>query len=193
MLIQQLKRHLLPINTPSDQLASLKPAAVLVPLVLQSISSSSNQWAVIFTQRADHLKHHPGQISFPGGRFEVNDINLCYTAIRETNEEIGINIEHIKLIGQLKQQQTISQYYITPFVGLINPTYQITIDYNEVSKVFTVPLNHLMELNNYQKIKKLINKKQYDYYVLHYKDYNIWGATANILMNFARHLSKIQM
>ncbi len=185
MLVQQIKNCLLPIHLPGEQLERLKSAAVLVPVV----KTHNDDWQIIFTRRAEHLRHHPGQISFPGGSYEQSDIDLCYTAVRETQEETGIDNNQIQLLGRLPQQQTISRFFITPYVGLIDPAYETAIDTNEVAEIFTVPFSFLADVANHQQITKVINGTRYNYYVVQYKDYNIWGATANILVNFIQQLN----
>ncbi|TQV84556.1 NUDIX hydrolase [Aliikangiella coralliicola] len=186
-MIEKIQSILLPLSTPSESSDSLKCAAVLMPIVK---NSHSGDWEVIFTRRAEHLKHHPGQISFPGGGYEVQDDGLGDTAIRETFEEIGISPKQIQLIGRLPQQQTISQYNVTPYVGIIDPDYQLAIDDNEVAEVFTAPFSFVTDQTNQKKVEETIKGKQYSFYVIQYKHYNIWGATAKILVNFTRRLNR---
>ncbi|WP_444994279.1 CoA pyrophosphatase [Aliikangiella sp. IMCC44359] len=187
MYLTELQNQLLPLTEPAKLQVALKSAAVLMPLVKQP----NNEWQVILTRRAEHLKHHPGQISFPGGRYENSDPNLSYTALRETHEEIGIHPDKVKLIGRLPQQHTVSQYEITPYVGVIDADYRAIADPNEVEEIFTVPLSFLTNESNQQLVKKNANDKQYNYYVIRYKHYNIWGATAKILVNFARRTKSL--
>jgi len=184
-MIERLSYKLLPLDEPSEKKIALKCAAVLLPLV---IDKQTNQWHILFTRRAAHLKHHPGQISFPGGRFETQDFNLSTTAIRETHEETGIEPKLIQLLGRLPQQQTTSQYNITPFVGTIDSHYQLKIDHNEVAEVFTVPFEFVTNLSQQKKVTKTISGVEYSFYVIQYKHYNIWGTTASILVNLSRRL-----
>lgn len=186
-MIDLLQKHLLPIDTPGKKQLELRCAAVAVLLVKDQ---TMNQWQILLTRRAEHLKHHPGQISFPGGSFESSDINLSHTAIRETYEEVGISPDLIKLLGQLPQQQTTSQYNITPYVGIIHSDYQLTIDLNEVAETFTIPLEFATNEENYQKVNQTINGCEYNYYVIQYKHYKIWGATAKILLNLTRRINR---
>jgi len=185
-MIKSIQQQLLPVDQPSQKRVDFRCAAVLVPLVKDE---QDGEWQVIFTRRAEHLKHHPGQISFPGGGFENNDRNLSHTAIRETSEEIGINPEHIHLIGRLPQQRTISQYNVTPFVGTIAPEHQISLDTNEVAEVFRAPLAFVTAPTNQQRVTENIQGKDFSFYVIRYKQYNIWGATARILVNLTRRLT----
>ena len=184
-MIKKIKPTLLPLSEPSESSTLLRCAAVLMPLVK---NLDTGEWEIIFTRRAEHLKHHPGQISFPGGGYETQDKDLSDTAIRETFEEIGINAGQIELLGRLPQQQTISQYNITPYVGIVDPKYQLTIDNNEVAEVFTAPFNFITDQTNQKKVEETIKGQQYSFYVIQYKHYNIWGATAKILVNFTRRL-----
>jgi 8-oxo-dGTP pyrophosphatase MutT (NUDIX family) len=188
-MIKSFRQSLLPLDVHNKQQLELKCAAVLLPLVLQQ---ESNQWEIILTRRAQHLKHHPGQISFPGGKFEITDINLSITAVRETYEEIGITPDKIELIGQLPQQKTTSQFNITPFVGIVKPEHHLKIDPNEVAEIFTVPLKYVLNKENQKKVTETINDIEYSYYTIQYQQYNIWGATARILVNLSRRLESNQ-
>jgi len=161
-------------------------ASVLLPII-QNLAT--NEWELLLTKRAAHLKHHPGEISFPGGRFEEHDQNLQATAVRETYEEIGIHKHQIKLIGKLPKQKTISRYHVTPFVGIIDAAYQLRLDKNEVEEAFVVPLNFVLNSSNQQKVERKINNQSLSYYVIKYNGYNIWGATAKMLVNFGRLLN----
>lgn len=184
-MIEKIKQRLIPLNKTTPAQTRLKCAAVLLPLYQQP---QNNQWQVMLTRRADHLKHHPGQISFPGGRYETSDLNLRTTALRETEEEVGIEAGKIELIGQLPQQQTTSQYNITPFVGIVDNSYQLKVDNNEVAEVFSVPLEFVIDQANQKRVTEKINDIAYTFYVIQYKHYNIWGATAKILVNLTRRL-----
>ncbi|TQV77064.1 CoA pyrophosphatase [Aliikangiella marina] len=183
-MIDLLRDSIIPLDEPAKRRPDLRCAAVLMPIVDDPVSG----WQVILTRRAEHLKHHPGQISFPGGGFEANDKSLAVTAVRETHEEIGIGDEHIELIGRLPQQETISQYFVTPFVGLVDQGYQLSIDQNEVAEVFKVPLAFVTDQTNQIKKTATFNGKPVDYYVIQYEQYTIWGATARILVNLTRRM-----
>ncbi|MET1253635.1 NUDIX hydrolase [Aliikangiella maris] len=180
-----------------QQSQPLKSAAVLVPLIehrRENPERKTNNMALCFdvllTRRAAHLKHHPSQISFPGGRLESIDSDLRDTALRETFEEIGIPAEKIRLLGRLPSQHTTSQFSITPFVGVIDKDYSIIPDENEVEEVFTVPLDFITQESNQELHEDFFNGRKISYYVIRYKHYNIWGATARILVNFARRITR---
>ncbi len=180
---QQIQASLLPLDHPNQVKDSFKCAAVLMPIVK---NADKKRWEVIFTRRADHLKHHPGQVSFPGGGFEQQDSSLADTAIRETFEEIGIAPYHINLLGSLPQLETVSQYNVMPFVGIVNSSYQLKIDANEVAEVFKVPFDYLTAPQNQKRVKQTIDGTEYSFYVIDYQQYNIWGATSKIIVNFTR-------
>ena len=163
----------------------LKPAAVLVPLVDHSTNEQIN-YNVLLTRRASHLKHHAGQISFPGGRFEQQDLHLQQTALRETHEEIGIPHSDVEIIGTLPQHETITGYMITPYVGWLKADYSLTVDAGEVAEVFEVPLSFICDPQNQRIETRQFEGREVNFYVIEYNDYWIWGATARILVEFAK-------
>ena len=174
-----------------SSLDHLRPASVLISLVNQL----DNKWHVILTQRAKHLKNHAGEICFPGGRFEEVDLTLQQTAIRETEEEIGLDHSCIEILGRLPRQITISQYYVSPYIAIYRPKTEFLInhlklDKNEVENVFTVPLDFLLDEKNHQIVERSINGVSFSYYSIEYKNNNIWGATARMLVNFSQLLKK---
>ena len=163
----------------------VKSAAVLIPVIY----SGSGQLEVLLTKRASHLKHHPGQVSFPGGKVEPNDRNLIGTALRESQEEIGLSADAVTIIGQLTSYHTISGYIVTPIVALVANNQNYVIDKNEVSEIFKVPLQHFLQLDNHITINAHFNGKHHPVNFMPYKDHNIWGATAAMLKDLAEHLS----
>ena len=154
----------------------LKPSAVLVP-----ITELDGELHLILTKRALHLKHHPGQISFPGGKVEPNDRNEIETALRETEEEIGIAPSSIDVLGTLPYYQTLTGFQITPVLAFVNQPIDFITDHNEVAEVFQVPLNHFLEQKNHYSFEVLHRNRQQLVHYLPYKHYNIWGATAAII------------
>ena len=160
---------------------SFKSAAVLVPIVKRE-----SGFNLILTQRASHLRHHPSQISFPGGKAEPSDLSLIHTAIRETNEEIGIDPAHIKPLVKLNTIPTISGYKVTPIIALIDEDYTTAIDYGEVSCTFEAPINHLINPRNTYKHHILNKKHTYDLIFIPFDKKIIWGVTAEIIhsMNY---------
>jgi len=162
----------------------LRPAAVLVPVVHRPGEGLS----VLFTRRTAHLNDHAGQISFPGGRSEPEDGTPAATALRETEEEIGLARTHVEVLGSLSEYTTVTAYRVTPVVGLVSAPFVIQPDSFEVAEVFEVPLEFLLDPANHQRNTVLQQGWQREYYAVPYRDYYIWGATAGMLMNFYNFL-----
>ena len=158
--------------------ASLRAASVLVPVV-----DRSDGLTVLFTRRTEHLAHHAGQISFPGGRAEPGDGSPEATALRETEEEIGLGPRHVEVIGRLQDYCTATGYCITPVVGLLRPPLELRPDASEVAEVFEVPLPFLLDPANHRRDSLLRDGQRREFYAMPYGDYYIWGATAGILVN----------
>ncbi len=161
--------------------ASLRPAAVLVPIVLHEAEAT-----VLLTQRTDHLHHHAGQVSFPGGRVEKQDANVIETALRETEEEIGLGRGHVEIAGYLDDYETGTGFRVTPVVGFVRPGFRLTLDAFEVAEAFEVPFGFLMDPENHQQQSGFWNGRERRYHAMPYGDYYIWGATAGMLMNLYR-------
>jgi len=167
--------------------AQSRPAAVLVPLVLHEYRRESP--TVLFTRRTDHLYHHPGQISFPGGCMEEGDSSLEETAVREAEEEIGIAPERIELIGRLPDYLTGTGFCVTPVVGLLHAPVRLKLDSFEVAEAFEVPLAHFLDpVNHRQHSIQIQNGEMRQFHAMPYGDYFIWGATASMLMTLYRLL-----
>ena len=163
----------------------LRPAAVLVPIVLREPEPT-----VLLTRRTDHLHHHPGQVSFPGGRVEDQDTSPIDTALRETEEEISLRRAHVELLGCLPQYQTGTGFDITPVVGLVTPPFELQLDPFEVAEVFEVPLSFLLDASNHQRHSAVIRGTRREYYAMPYGDHFIWGATAGMLVSLQRHVCR---
>ncbi|GHA37718.1 CoA pyrophosphatase [Photobacterium aphoticum] len=161
----------------------LKQAAVLIPLVPRQ-----NHYHVVFTRRAQHLKHHPGQVSFPGGKYESHDRDLIATALRETHEETGIVCSRENIIGQLPALPTVSGYLVTPFLSIISPDYTPTLDANEVDELFEVPLDYLLNPVNMRAQEVTIRGKKHHIYSVPFHQYSIWGATAQMIKVLSKQL-----
>ncbi|WP_330999994.1 CoA pyrophosphatase [Pseudothauera nasutitermitis] len=160
---------------------ALRPAAVLVPVVDRPEGLS-----VLLTKRTDHLHHHPGQISFPGGRVERADTSAVMTALRETQEEIGLGAERIELLGELAEYATGTGFSVTPVVGLVHPPFTLQLDAFEVAEAFEVPLTFLLDPANRQRHRMEYQGRMREYYAIPYRDHFIWGATAGILVQLGR-------
>ena len=141
--------------------------------------------SLILTRRADHLQAHAGQISFPGGRQNVGRESLADCALRETEEEIGLNPADITLLGRYEPYVTSSSFMVTPFVGVIDPGFALTTDPGEVAEVFEVPFKFLMDAKNHRRDSKEWRGVLRHFYAMPYKGRYIWGATAGMLKALA--------
>ena len=158
----------------------VRQAAVLVPLYLDG-----RDWHVLFTQRTDLVETHKGQVSFPGGRVDPGDASRVETALREAEEEIGLRREDVTVLGQLDELLTVTQYQITPIVGLFPWPYSFVLSTAELSEVFGAPLAWLADPANLEiKMREpIVPGRKIPVYYLHYQGYTIWGATARMLLN----------
>ena len=162
----------------------LKAAAVLLPIVARP-----DELTVLFTRRTAHLRAHSGQISFPGGRVEGSDASPEETALRETQEEIGLAPACVELLGRLADYHTRTGFRVTPVVGLVSLPFELSLDAHEVDEAFEVPLSFLLDPANHQRHSREFHGRQVQYYAIPYRDYYIWGATAGMLVNFYRRLA----
>jgi 8-oxo-dGTP pyrophosphatase MutT (NUDIX family) len=163
--------------------AEFSRAAVLVPIVDRPEGLS-----VLLTQRASHLKHHPGQISFPGGRMEAIDASPWDTALRETEEEIGLGRDHVSLAGYLADHFVISGYLVTPAVAFVRTGFELRLDLTEVDEVFEVPLEFVLDPANHVPRERRFGGHTFQAFDIPYQRHNIWGATAGMLMTLYRML-----
>jgi 8-oxo-dGTP pyrophosphatase MutT (NUDIX family) len=160
------------------------PAAVLIPLVARP-----GGLTMLLTQRTDHLSSHAGQISFPGGRAETYDASPVATALREAQEEIGLDPSHVEIIGQLPVYLTGTGYHVTPVVALLTPPFELVPDPHEVAEIFEVPLAHLMNGAHHQRLSiDLPAGGRRSFYAMPYERHFIWGATAGMLRNLFHFL-----
>ncbi len=160
------------------------PAAVLIGLVDRMDGPT-----VLLTKRTDHLKDHAGQICFPGGRIEPEDATIEAAALREAEEEIGLDPKKVDLIQRLAPYDTTTGFRIHPVVGWIEPPFDITPDDFEVAEIFELPLSFILDPANHQRQSHIRNNQRRSYYVLPYQGRFIWGATAGMLVNFSRLLT----
>jgi len=177
---QQIVRRILAERqraTVDDE--ALIRAAVLVPLVRKD-----GEWHVLVTKRTQKVEHHKGQISFPGGAWEPGDADLKDTALRETYEEIGLSPESVQLLGVLDDCPTITGFAVTPFVGVIPPSFDYRLNAGEVEAVMEVPLSFLREPANMGHEQREYQGRVYDLVFWRYGPHTIWGATARILKGF---------
>lgn len=165
----------------------LTPAAVLFPIVLRDGGHT-----VLLTQRTAHLRDHAGQISFPGGRVEVEDISPSHTALRETEEEIGLPRERVEIIGFLPEYRTGTGFRVTPVVALVHPPFELQADPFEVAEVFEVPLAFLLDPANHQRHSMHYRGALRNYFAMPYGEYFIWGATAGMIRSLTERLGLLQ-
>jgi 8-oxo-dGTP pyrophosphatase MutT (NUDIX family) len=149
---------------------NLKASAVLIPLFY-----NQGQYYVLFTERSDEVVFHKGQVCFPGGTREPSDSSLLKTALRESQEEIGLESRYIEILGELDDMLTfVTDYVISPFVAFISYPHPLRTNGREVKRAFSVPLSFLMDEANFKQ----------DSYAYEYEGHIIWGATARILRQF---------
>jgi len=168
--------------------SELKSAAVLIPIVEIELENGIKQLEILLTIRASHLKHHGGQVSFPGGKAESYDDSIISTAIREAQEEIGLDDKNVEVIGQLHPYQTISGYIVTPIIAFVANQQSYLIDKNEVAEIFQVPLHHFLDDSNHHFVNIMQKNSLHQVHFMPYQEYNIWGATAAMLKDLILHL-----
>jgi 8-oxo-dGTP pyrophosphatase MutT (NUDIX family) len=156
----------------------LRKAAVLVPIVARSSGAT-----LMLTKRTDHLDHHPGQISFPGGHIEPDDGSAEAAALREAEEEVGLRDSEVEIIGRLDQYITRTGFSVVPVVGLVQSDYTVDVDTFEVAEVFEVPLSFLLDDTNHKRDHRIHKGEKREFYAMPYGDYYIWGATAGMIRN----------
>ena len=156
-----------------------QPAAVLVGLVERPTGLT-----VLFTERSAHLNDHPGQVSFPGGRIEKLDAGPMEAALREAEEEVGLNSKHVSVAGCLERLPTSSGFVITPIVAFISSEFEPDPDNSEVLEVFEVPLEFLANQQNRKVAYRERLGARLHGYEIEYDGHKIWGVTASILVGF---------
>lgn len=157
------------------------PAAVLVPLI-----ERPDGITVLLTERATDLKNHAGQISFPGGRIEPGDAGPLQAALREAQEEIGLEPRFVQVAGYLPDHIVVSGYRVTPVVGFITPGFQLLLDATEVQSTFEVPLEYVFEPANRKSRTRRFGEAEIQLCDIPYQSWNIWGATAGMLVTLHR-------
>lgn len=177
-MLDVIKQQFTPFAGPSTREVAGNAAAVLVALV-----DYPREPAVILTQRAEHLSTHPGQVSFPGGKYEPQDDSLLATALRETHEEIGLPESSIQVLAELPVRNTRFDIAVAPFLGIVEPGQQYRADPAELDAVFEVPLGFFMAPENlrYQLFEG--GGAQFTMPCYHFDDYVIWGFTLKVLVD----------
>ncbi|MFK7864326.1 MAG: CoA pyrophosphatase [Pseudohongiellaceae bacterium] len=185
----------LPIYHPDEQVnqqakreaAFYRAAAVLIPVTKHS---ETNKSEIVLTVRSAHLKSHAGQISLPGGTKEEQDLDFEATALRESEEEIGLPAEKVQVLGKLGNMALPSGFRITPFVGLIDSNLPLVASPDEVAEVFSAPLDLILDPSAYEHSTMLFDGASRTIVELNYESYRIWGATAAILFHLAQQVKK---
>ena len=165
-----------------------RKAAVLIPFL-----EKENEWHILFIRRSEHEHdHHSGQVAFAGGKHESQDSNLEATALREAQEEIGLNPQDVTILGELNQHHSISRFSITPVVAHIPWPYDFNLDKSEVARVFSIPLSWLIDPSNYRiEQRQLDNSKPIP--VVYYNEFDgelLWGASARMMLSLINVLTR---
>jgi 8-oxo-dGTP pyrophosphatase MutT (NUDIX family) len=173
-------------DAPGRDVEALTPAAVLFALVPRPEGMQA-----LLTRRTEHLRDHPGQISFPGGRMEPEDASPLATALREAEEEIGLAPHLPRPLGYLPTYRTATGFEIYPVVALLVPPFTLRLDAFEVAEAFEAPLDFLLDPANCRRESLFYRGKQREYHAIPYGSYHIWGATAGMILSLARRLSSL--
>ncbi len=190
---EQLCRHIrekLAAHTPRyhifDATQPSVPASVLIPLFFKD-----GRYHLLFTKRTDTVEHHKGQISFPGGRQDGDDPDALFTALRETEEEVGIAPQNVTILGQCDGMLTNTLYLLTPFVGCYTPPAAYRISVNEIDRLIEAPLEHFLDDSVFYTEKRTYKGHTWSVHYYRYGDDVIWGVTGFILSAFLNRIFDI--
>lgn len=178
------------LNSDAPSPRALKEAAVLVPLAFHE-----DQWNILFIRRASSEQdRHSGQVAFPGGRLEDSDANYEEAALRETHEEVGIPSQKIQLLGKITPYVTVSDYSVTPVVGIIDWPTSLILQESEVARAFLMPLAWLKDTNNftYRARREMDPQSARRHPIIVFNEYDgetLWGATARMTLNFLKSVN----
>ena len=161
----------------------LRPAGVLVPVMQGSLGSE-----VLLTKRSSRLKHHPGQIAFPGGKQDDGDADVIAAALREAEEEVGLPRVRVEVLGTLPTHETVTGFLVTPVVGWIDRDFEELPEPGEVAEIFRVPLAHVTDAGAFTIQSRRWRGTRRHYYTVPFGPYYIWGATARILRGLAQRM-----
>lgn len=174
------------VDRPGELLGPLRPAAVLMALIWREVTPT-----ILLTRRAQQLPTHAGQVSLPGGKRERYDQDFAATALREAWEEVGLEKDAVRIVGQLARYVTVTGFYVSPVVGLVVPPLELKPDPREVECVFEVPLELALNPAAYRREAYLLDTGcKREYWVLNYEPQHVWGATAAMLRGLAMTLAE---
>ncbi|MEW9804590.1 CoA pyrophosphatase [Mesorhizobium marinum] len=162
---------------------TLRDAAVLIPVV-----DRGDEASVILTKRAETLSSHSGQVAFPGGRIDPTDASPEDAALREAQEEIGLDLSHVELVGRMPDYVSGSGYRIAPVLSVVRPGFRLALNQHEVDAAFEVPLRFLMDPANHKQSSREFNKQMWVFYDMPYGEQRIWGVTAGIIRTLYERL-----
>ncbi len=184
---ERLRRRLVgraAASPPDPRFADFTPAAVLVPVVIGGVEPT-----LLLTRRSAHLHDHPGQIAFPGGRVDECDASPEATALREAQEEIGVEPQQVELLGRLPDHYiTATGFRVTPVVGVLRAPLKLRLDDFEVAEAFETPLSFLLDRSNHRRGRIDHQGVTREFWTMPWQGYDIWGATAGMIVSFAEHL-----
>lgn len=173
----------MPESVIRDLATNLRPAGVLIPII-----ERRDGLCVLLTERSANLRHHAGQVSFPGGGMEPEDVDIRATALREAHEEVGIAPHEVDIAGYLDPTPTVTGFAVTPVVGFVGDSFSLKVDPVEVASVFEVPLDFLMDPRNEEHSEREFQGITIPVVTFHYDGHRIWGATASMLLTLRRLL-----